>query len=65
MTREEFLEVGTDVFSEYLPKLKASERKAFLEAFLDELVARDEISVEGEEDETGADGSLFDDYDGD
>lgn len=64
MTREDFLEVGTDVFSEYLPKIKASERKQFLEALLDELVVREMLALDDDA-EVSDDVSLFDDYDND
>jgi len=46
MNRKEFIELGTDIFGEYLPKVKASDRKLFLETFLDELEGQGVVSLE-------------------
>lgn len=65
MTKEEFMEMGTDVFTDYLPKIKASERKAFLEALLDEMTSREVVSIDDEEAKGEDLTDLFDSYSND
>jgi len=48
MVRSEFMSVGGDVFSEFMPKVKASEARELLEAFLVELQDRG-VDIEDDE----------------
>jgi len=53
MTEAHFEELVKDLFAEYLPKVKGTERKEFIAALLDELKANDvefEEPFENEED---------------
>lgn len=47
ITQSEFAELVKDVFSNYIPKVKQSERNVFVEALIDEMV---ENGFEFEED---------------
>jgi hypothetical protein len=52
ITEAYFEELVKDLFSEYLPKVKAAERKEFVAALLDELKAQDIEFEEPAEEET-------------
>lgn len=55
MTTAEFITIGEDVLSEYLPKTRAADRQEALKAFAEELRAQgldiEEEEVEEEEDD--------------
>lgn len=61
ITEDYFKDLMKDLFSEYLPKVKAGERNEFIAALLDELQANDFEFEEATEEQPDRE-SLFDPY---
>jgi hypothetical protein len=49
VTKKEFMELGRDVFGEYIEKVPSADRNSFLESFFHELQALDAVFEEEEE----------------
>ena len=63
ISRDEFVVIGEGLAEEYLPGVKLTDVKAFLDAFLDELADAELVKVDGrgsDEEWAGNPDSLFD-----